>query len=128
MNPVIHFEMPYEDRARAARFYEQAFGWATQPFGPEMGQYLLAQTGPVGADGRPVQPGTINGGFFPRRPDRPIQGPMVVIAVEEMDQAIARVQAGGGTVLGTPMDIPGVGLYVTFIDTEGNQVVMLQPC
>ena len=128
MNPVVHFEMPYEDRARAARFYEQAFGWSTQPLGPEMGQYLLAHTGPVGADGRPTQPGTINGGFFPRRPDRPIQGPMVVIAVEEMDQAMARVQAGGGTVLGTPMDIPGVGLYVTFIDTEGNQVVMLQPC
>jgi predicted enzyme related to lactoylglutathione lyase len=43
-----------------------------------------------------------------------------------------RVKAGGGTVLGgrkpgEPDDIPGVGLYVSFLDTEGNRVGMLQP-
>ena len=27
MNPVVHFEMPYEDRMRMAQFYESAFGW-----------------------------------------------------------------------------------------------------
>jgi predicted enzyme related to lactoylglutathione lyase len=30
-------------------------------------------------------------------------------------------------VLGEPMEIPGVGHYVSFIDTEGNRVSMLQP-
>jgi predicted enzyme related to lactoylglutathione lyase len=30
-------------------------------------------------------------------------------------------------VLGEPMEIPGVGQYVSFIDTEGNRVSMLQP-
>ncbi|TMH31553.1 MAG: VOC family protein, partial [Betaproteobacteria bacterium] len=33
----------------------------------------------------------------------------------------------GGTVLGEPMNIPGVGAYVSFTDTEGNRVSMLQP-
>jgi predicted enzyme related to lactoylglutathione lyase len=33
----------------------------------------------------------------------------------------------GGKVLGEPMDIPGVGRYVSFFDTEGNRVSMLQP-
>ena len=127
MNPVVHFEMPYSDRDRAARFYEQTFGWYTQGFGPEMGNYLLAKTCKVDADGRPVETGMINGGFFPRREDRPTNSPMVVIAVENMAEAVSKVESGGGTMLGTPIEIPGVGLYVSFRDTEGNQAAMLQP-
>ena len=42
MNPVVHFEMPFDDRARLARFYEQAFGWQMQPLGEAMGDYVLA--------------------------------------------------------------------------------------
>ena len=44
MDPVVHFEMPYVDGARIARFYEQAFGWKLQKLGPEMGHYILATT------------------------------------------------------------------------------------
>ena len=29
--------------------------------------------------------------------------------------------------LGAPMEIPGVGRYVSFTDPEGNRVGMLQP-
>ena len=35
--------------------------------------------------------------------------------------------AAGGQVLGEPMDIPTVGAYVAFLDTEGNRSSMLQP-
>jgi predicted enzyme related to lactoylglutathione lyase len=38
-----------------------------------------------------------------------------------------RVTAAGGKILGEPMDIPGVGAYVSFTDTEGNRVSLLQP-
>jgi hypothetical protein len=38
-----------------------------------------------------------------------------------------KVRTAGGQVLGEPMDIPGVGRYVSFFDTEGNRVSMLQP-
>ena len=38
-----------------------------------------------------------------------------------------KVVAAGGEVLGEPMDIPGVGRYVSFYDTEKNRVSMLQP-
>ena len=37
------------------------------------------------------------------------------------------VEAAGGKIMGEQMDIPGVGLYVSFRDTEGNIVGMLQP-
>jgi predicted enzyme related to lactoylglutathione lyase len=33
MNPVVHFEMPAEDRKRMADFYTKAFGWKTQQLG-----------------------------------------------------------------------------------------------
>jgi len=33
----------------------------------------------------------------------------------------------GGKVLGKPMDISGIGEFVMFKDTEGNQVGMLEP-
>ena len=126
MNPVVHFEMPFDDRARMARFYQSAFGWQTQMLGPDMGDYVVATTTDT-ADGRPTQPGTINGGFFQRKADWPAQHPSVVIAVDDIRAAIGQVSAAGGQVLGEPMAIPGVGQYVSFMDTEGNRVSMLQP-
>jgi predicted enzyme related to lactoylglutathione lyase len=127
MNPVVHFEMPYDDAKRVAAFYEQAFGWQMQQLGAEMGDYVLATTAESGADGRPARPGAINGGLFPKKPDWPAQHPSVVIAVERIADAMDKVRQAGGTVLGEPMDIPGVGTYVSFTDTEGNRVSMLQP-
>jgi predicted enzyme related to lactoylglutathione lyase len=126
MNPVVHFEMPYEDKARVASFYAKAFGWQTQATGEEMGNYVLATTTEV-KDGRPVNPGAINGGFFEKKPDWPAQYPSVVIAVDNIAESMAQVTRAGGKVLGEPMDIPGVGAYVSFMDTEGNRVSMLQP-
>jgi predicted enzyme related to lactoylglutathione lyase len=48
MNPVVHFEMPAEDRKCMADFYTNVFGWKTQMLGPEMGDYVLATTTEVG--------------------------------------------------------------------------------
>ena len=127
MNPVVHFEMPAEDRKRMANFYTKVFGWKTQLLGSEMGDYVLATTTEVGKNGRPKNPGAINGGFFPKSDDKPAQYPSVVIAVEDIREHMRSVEEAGGKVLGEPMDIPGVGSYVAFIDTEGNRVSMLQP-
>lgn len=38
-----------------------------------------------------------------------------------------KVKGAGGKILGEPMDVPGVGKYVSFRDTEGNRVGMLKP-
>jgi predicted enzyme related to lactoylglutathione lyase len=72
-------------------------------------------------------PGVITGGFFPRKPDWPAQYPSVVIAVDDLQQAMQKVTVAGGEVLGEPMDIPGVGAYVAFYDTERNRLSMLNP-
>ncbi|TAL32695.1 MAG: VOC family protein [Spirochaetes bacterium] len=127
MNPVIHFEMPAEKRERMAAFYSQVFDWKTQLLGPDMGDYVLATTTESDGDGRPVKPGAINGGFFPKTDDMPAQFPSIVIGVDDIKEHMKKVTKAGGTVLGEPMEIPGIGWYVSFIDTEGNRVSMLQP-
>jgi predicted enzyme related to lactoylglutathione lyase len=125
MDPVVHFELPCDDRLRITRFYETAFGWQMQMLGEEMGNYVLATTAlaDVQAD---VPAGAINGGIFTRQPGMPEQHPSVVIGVADIRQSMARVATAGGKVLGEPMDIPGVGAYVAFMDTEGNRLSMLQ--
>ena len=127
MDSVVHFEMPYENRDRMKTFYESAFGWQTQTLGPEMGNYVVATTTETGPDRRPKTPGAINGGFYERPADAAGQHPSVVIAVQEIHAAIRKITAAGGTMLGEPMEIPGVGQYASFRDTEGNRVSILQP-
>ena len=126
MDSVVHFEMPYEDRERMAKFYQSAFGWQTQMLGEDMGHYVVATT-TESTDAGPTRPGAINGGFYGRKPGWPMQYPSVVIAVEDVAQSAKKVVAAGGKVLGDPMLIPGVGQYVSFVDSEGNRVSMLQP-
>ncbi|MGH8820348.1 MAG: VOC family protein [Rhodoferax sp.] len=126
MDPVVHFELPCDDRNRIARFFERAFGWKMQMFGPEMGNYVVVTT--AEKDAKPGAPaGAIGGGFYTRTPGMPAQFPGIVIAVDDVRAAMKRVTEAGGNVLGEPMDIPGVGAYVAFMDTEGNRSSMLQP-
>ncbi len=127
MNPVVHFEMPYDNRERMAKFYGTAFGWKTELLGEDMGRYVVAMTTSTDKDRRPKVPGTINGGFYAKKSDWPEQYPSVVIAVQDIQDAAKKVNKAGGHVLGDPEEIPGVGHYVSFVDTEGNRVAMLQP-
>src|SRR5215467_753908 len=90
MNSVVHFEMPYEDRERMAKFYRNAFGWQTRMLGEEMGNYVLATTTETDESG-PKKPGAINGGFFPKKADWPAQHPSLVIAVEDVEAAVKKV-------------------------------------
>ena len=127
MDPVVHFEMPYESADRLVKFYQAVFGWKMKLTGEQMGNYVLAVTAASGSDDRPKNPGIINGGFFPKKPDWPMQHPSVVVAVGDLVTAMNKVTSAGGQVLGEPMDIPGVGAYVSFVDTEGNRASLLQP-
>jgi predicted enzyme related to lactoylglutathione lyase len=127
MDPVVHFELPYDNRERIARFYRDAFGWELQMLGEEMGNYVLATTARPGAQGRHgCVPGVIGGGFYQRKSDWPAQYPSVVIAVADLRQAMEKVKKAGGEVLGEPFAIPGVGDYVSFFDTEKNRLSILQ--
>ena len=124
MNPVVHFEMPAEDNERVSKFYENVFGWQMQIMGQEYGGYLLATT-TESDDKGPKKPGAINGGFF-KKPEGENPPPHVVISVDNLEESIKAVEGAGGKITSEKLDIPNVGLFVTFKDTEGNNVGMLQ--
>ncbi len=126
MNPVVHFEMPAVDRSRMAAFYTKAFGWQTRMMGPEMNDYVVVTT-TESDDNGPKKPGAINGGFYPKKEEWPAQYPSIVISVDDIRESMKKVVDAGGKVLGDPREIPGIGQYVSFFDTEGNRVSLLQP-
>src|SRR6185369_171809 len=131
MDPVVHFEMGYNDKQRMVDFYTKAFGWKTQMMGPEMGNYVLAQTTETDDKGMVKKPGTINGGFYQKIEDPLSHAPSIVIAVDDIHESMKKVEASGGKILGSmgqsgehsmePQDIPGVGLWISFQDSEGNR-------
>ena len=128
IDPVVHFEMPVEDRKRMSTFYTKAFGWKMQTLDKNMGNYVLATTtAEVDKKGRPKKVGMINGGFYTKSDDMPAQYPSVVIAVDSIKRSMDKVTKAGGKVIGEPMEIPGFGMYVSFFDTEGNRVSIMEP-
>ena len=62
MGKVVHFEIPFDGKKRAMKFYADAFDWKLTDMA-EM-SYVMAETAPVGANQLPKEPGAINGGLF----------------------------------------------------------------
>ena len=123
MNPVVHFEMPYQDPKRLSKFYIKVFGWNMQ-YLPKMGSYVLATTSPVDKNQMHKKKGAINGGFYPKGPYG--NTPHLVISVDNLEKHIEIVKKSGGKIVGKVMDIPGIGKFIMLKDTEGNRVGMLQ--
>jgi len=110
-----------------SKFYSEAFGWDMKLLGPEMGNYVLAGTTETDENNMVKTPGTINGGFFDYKDDDLNRAPHLVISVDNLEESIEKVKKTGGKIAGEPMDIPGIGKYVSFYDSEDNVVGMLQP-
>ena len=127
--------MGYNDRDRMVKFYESAFGWKTVKYGEEMGNYVVAQTTPTDDKGMVSTPGNINGGFY-QKAGPSSKAPSIVISVDDIKAAIEAVKKAGGKIKGgmtpdgkhtmEPTMIPGVGLWISAEDTEGNRFSILQ--
>lgn len=117
MNKVVHFEIPADDVARAKAFYGSIFGWELADM-PGDTEYTLLRTVPVDDQQLPTERGAINGGLMKRSADTP--SPVITIDVSSIDDALKRVEAGGGTVVQPRQEIPGMGAYGYFTDSEGN--------
>ena len=137
MNPVVHFEMGYDDQGRVIKFYETVFGWKTQALGPDMGNYVVAQTTETDENRMVQTKGAINGGFYKKTDSPQSQAPSFVISVADILAAMKAVEEAGGKILGgmnekgehtmEPSMIPGIGLWISAKDTEGNRFSILQP-
>ena len=122
MDKVVHFEIPVDDAARAKEFYGSIFDW--ELFDMDMGggnMYTTVTTTPIDEQSRvPTEPGAINGGLMRRTPDTPT--PVLTISVDAIDEALKKVEAGGGAVVQPRTEIPDMGAFAYFKDSEGNVV------
>lgn len=135
-NPVTHFELGYFDSERVLQFYEAAFGWKMKALGPAKGDYILTRTTEIDEYGMVKTPGTINGGFYQKTENPLSHAPSVVISVPDIRSAMKAVEAAGGRLLASkdgtlhedsePIQIPGVGLWIAFEDTENNRVSLFE--
>ena len=117
MDKVVHFEIPADDTARAKEFYGSIFEWQLQEV-PEM-QYVTLITSPIDEQQLPTERGAINGGMYKRSPQAP-ETPVITIGVDSIDDALKKVEAGGGQTIVPRTQIEGMGAFAYFKDTEGN--------
>jgi predicted enzyme related to lactoylglutathione lyase len=119
MDKVVHFEIPVDDTARAKEFYGSIFDWDLDD--SDMGGGMVYTTaGTVATDEnmRPKEPGAINGGIMKRTSDTPT--PVITIQVDSIDEALKKIEAGGGSTVQPRTEIPNMGAFGYFKDSEGN--------
>ncbi len=105
---IDYIELNVTDMAASRAFYEQAFGWSFNDYGPEYSGIRDASgDGEVGGLGlgRPPGPG----------------GSLVLLYSDDLDASVAAVEAAGGTIAEGPYEFPG-GRRFLFNDNSGNQL------
>src|SRR5687768_14054609 len=115
MNAVTWFEIPVTDLSRAKTFYEHVL--TTQLTHMEMGPAAMemfpAQEDAPGSGGALV----LTEGYMPSR-----HGTIVYLTVSDIEAALERVKANGGSTLVKKLDIGEFGFIGHFEDCEGNRV------
>ena len=110
-----HFEFNADDPERAAKFYENVFGWKIKKWeGPI--DYWLVTTGEKGTPG-------IDGGIM-KRMDH--ETTIVNIDVPSVNEFAKKIEEAGGKVVKPKDAIPGVGYFAYCADTEGNVFGIMQ--
>ena len=122
MDKVVHFEIPFDDKDRAMKFYAASFGWQLADM-PQM-NYVFARTTDVDGRQMPRDPGAINGGLLQRPREAP--HPAIYVDVASLDETLGKVQAAGGRVVTPKTPIPGMGAYARIADPEGNVIGLFQ--
>lgn len=113
MNRVSYFEMSALDMDRAKAFWEKTFGWEFQKY--DGMDYYAVKTG-SGSDG-------IDGGLSVREKDNQVVNN---IEVADLDKTVEAIVQNGGKILVPKTEIPGMGHYAIFVDSEDNTFSVMQ--
>jgi predicted enzyme related to lactoylglutathione lyase len=109
MARINFIELPTRNIAAAKAFYSQAFGWPMSDCGPS---YSCTTSGDVDlglqADNTEAT-----------------APPLPVIAVENLEAALAAVHQAGGTISKPAFSFPG-GRRFHFLDPHGNELAVLK--
>src|SRR5262245_60520685 len=109
-----HIEIPYDDEERATSFYSGVFGWELSQMEGFEG-YDLYRRGPGGLGGGLVNRG-VSAGTAIRN----------YIAVDSVEDTVAKIKEHGGTITEDKTEIPGQGWYAAGTDSEGNPLAVYE--
>jgi len=123
MDSVVHFEIPADDPTRASKFYSDAFGWNIMKWEGTMPYWMLGTTDSDN-NGRPKNPGAINGGMGKR--EGPLKSIVVTIMVADIEKALQKVEKAGGKTVEKKQAVGDMGFSAYFKDSEGNVVGLFQ--
>ena len=115
MDKVVHFEIPYDNKERAVKFYSEVFGWKTNEV-PDM-DYIMIHAAKTDKKNMVSEKGAINGGMFQRSNEA--KTPLIVIGVASIDETVKKITASGGKLVMPKQPIPN-GSYARVADSEGN--------
>jgi predicted enzyme related to lactoylglutathione lyase len=119
VDKVVHFEITFDDHTRAKDFYGSVFDWELSDNDMGSGMvYTTITTVPIDDQMRPKEPGAINGGFTGRGAETP--SPVITIGVDSIDDTLKKVEAGGGSTITPRTEIPNMGAFAYFKDSESN--------
>lgn len=105
---IDYVELPVTDLPAAKRFYEEAFGWRFNDYGPTYAG--------IAGDGKEV------GGLALTDTVRR-GGPLVILFSTDLAASLAAVREAGGTITTEPFDFPG-GRRFHFTDPSGNELAV----
>lgn len=123
---IVHFEIPANNAQELKGFYEKLFGWKIIRTSAGGMDYWIIHTVPTDEKGMLQRPG-VNGGMYEKQSEKVDLTPVNYIAVEDIDQYLAKVIELGGKVLMPKQTVPTVGYIALVIDPDGNKFGMLQP-
>jgi len=101
---VCYLQLPAADRNRAATFYRAVFGWQTEAHHPDF-----------------EAPGLI-GQWVEGRPPARDAGPVIWLAVADMDETLKQVIRHAGQILEPPAPDGPTRILATIADPEGNPI------
>jgi hypothetical protein len=105
---IDYIEFVVTDMAQAKRFYEAAFGWRFNDYGPD---YAGIQKQGGEAGGLRLEAEVSTG------------GPLVILYSNNLDTTLTRVREAGGRITKEPFGFPG-GRRFHFLDPSGNELAV----
>ncbi|MBN1963317.1 MAG: VOC family protein [Anaerolineae bacterium] len=112
---IVHIELPTDDPAMSAQFYQEVFGWSIQR--DEGLDYTMFDSGPVGGGFTPVNEET---GASRIRPG----DILLYLASDDIEADMQQVEAAGGKPLIGRTEIPNTGWWAIFEDPSGNRIAL----
>ena len=109
MPRVVHFELLSDDPEQSVKFFADVFGWQNQSWPGQT--YWLVETGDeeLGING-----GIMRAGDFP-----PTQNAVCTIMVDDIGDALGKVEAAGGKVIAPERQVGEAGWAAYAADPSG---------